>query len=220
MSDDAGNQGVIFTTFQSYEEREASGLIAQAIVGQLFGRMQSLREAFIIAIAPPAVRGVGTGGGFKLQLQETESADMSRVLQSAYAIMGSAGQSDKVQGAFTTFAAGSPQLYLEIDRVRAQMLNLPIGEIFKALSINLGSAYVNDFNAFRRFFQVCAQADEPFRLDQDDIRSLRVRSATGALVPLAMLGALSGVMLRGMDNNILTQVGLNVLAGLAAKTPF
>jgi len=320
----ASNQGVIFTTFDSFENRAESGLGAQAIVGQLFGRMQVLREAFIIAIAPPAVRGVGTGGGFKLQLRETESADMQRVLNAAYAVMGSAGQSDKVQGVFTTFSAGSPQLYLEIDRVRAQMLNVPIGEIFETLSINLGSAYVNDFNAFGRLFQVRAQADAEFRLDQDDIRSLRVRSATGALVPLgtlitvqetagpalvqrynqqvsvpvqgsaapgvstgealiamealadavlpqgldyewtelalqerdqgntaayifafsilfaflflaalyeswalpvvivlivplAVLGALLGVMYRGMDNNILTQVGLIVLVGLAAK---
>ncbi|WP_299297024.1 multidrug efflux RND transporter permease subunit [uncultured Tateyamaria sp.] len=320
----ASNQGVIFTTFDSFENRAESGLGAQAIVGQLFGRMQALREAFIIAIAPPSVRGVGTGGGFKLQLRETESADMLRVLNSAYAVMGSAGQSDKVQGVFTTFSAGSPQLYLEIDRVRAQMLNVPIGAIFEALSINLGSAYVNDFNAFGRLFQVRAQADSQFRLDEEDIRSLRVRSATGSLVPLgtlvtvretagpalvqrynqqvsvpvqgsaapgvstgdaliameeladavlppgldyewtelalqereqgdtaayifafsilfaflflaalyeswalpvvivlivplAVLGALLGVMYRGMDNNILTQVGLIVLVGLAAK---
>jgi len=320
----ASNQGVIFTTFESFEDRLESGLTAGAIVGQLFGRMQTLREAFIIAIAPPSVRGVGNGGGFKLQLQDTESAEMSRVLGTAYAIMGSAGSSDKVQGVFTTFSAGSPQFFLEIDRVRAQMLNVPIGAIFEALSINLGSAYVNDFNAFGRLFQVRAQADEQFRLNESDIRNLRVRSATGALVPLgtlisveetagpalvqrynqlvsvpvqgsaasgvstgqaliemeqlaeslmppgmdyewtelalqernqgdtaiyifafsvlfaflflaalyeswvlpvaiilvvplAVLGALGGVMLRGMDNNILTQVGLIVLVGLAAK---
>ncbi len=320
----ASNQAVIFTTFESFESRQQSGLTADAIIGQLFGRMQSLREAFIIAIAPPAVRGVGTGGGFKLQLQELESSDMSRVLGSAYAIMGSASQSDKVQGVFTTFSSGSPQLYLEIDRVRAQMLNVPIGEIFEALSINLGSAYVNDFNAFGRLFQVRAQADEQFRLNREDVRSLRVRSVTGDLVPLgtlvtvretagpalvqrynqqvsvpvqgsptpgtstgqalmemealaevvmppgldyewtelalqernqgntaayifafsvlfaflflaalyeswvlplviilvvplSVLGAMLGVMMRGMDNNILTQVGLIVLVGLAAK---
>lgn len=320
----ASNQGVIFTTFDSFETRAESGLNAGAIVGQLFGRMQSLREAFIIAIAPPAVRGVGTGGGFKLQLRENESADMSRVLGSAYAIMGASAQSDAVQGVFTTFSAGSPQVYLEIDRVRAQMLNVPIGEIFETLSINLGSAYVNDFNAFGRLFQVRAQADEQFRLEEEDITALRVRSATGALVPLgtlvsvvdtagpslvqrynqqvsvpvqgsaapgistgealiameelaasiappgvdfewtelalqernqgntaayifafsilfaflflaalyeswalpvaiilivplSVLGALAGVMFRGMDNNILTQVGLIVLVGLAAK---
>ncbi|WP_299651889.1 efflux RND transporter permease subunit [uncultured Tateyamaria sp.] len=320
----ASNQGVIFTTFQPFEDRLESGLNANAIVGQLFGRMQSIREAFIIAIAPPAVRGVGTGGGFKLQLQDTESSDMGRVLNTAYALMGASQQSDKVTGVFTTFSASSPQVYLEIDRVRAQMLNVPIGEIFETLSINLGSAYVNDFNAFGRLFQVRAQADQQFRLEEEDIRSLRVRTATGGLVPLgtlvsvvdtagpalvqrynqlvsvpiqgnagagvstgealiameklaeqimppgieyewtelalqernqgntasyifafsvlfaflflaalyeswvlpmaiilivplAVLSALSGVMLRGMDNNILTQVGLIVLVGLSAK---
>jgi len=320
----ASNQGVIFTTFESFEDRLEQGLPAGAIVGQLFGRMQVLREAFIIAIAPPAVRGVGNGGGFKLQLKENESADMNRVLNSAYAIMGASAGSNEVQRVFTTFSASSPQVYLEIDRVRAQMLNVPIGEIFETLAINLGSAYVNDFNAFGRLFQVRAQADEPFRLSQKDISDLRVRSATGALVPLgtlveivdtagpalvqrynqqvsvpvqgtaapgvstgdallvmealadsiippgvdyewtelayqeknqgdtaayifafsvlfaflflaalyeswvlpfaivlvvplAVLGALGGVMWRSMDNNILTQVGLIVLVGLAAK---
>ena len=267
---------------------------------------------------------MGNGGGFKLQLKENESADMGRVLNSAYAIMGASATRDEVQQVFTTFSANSPQVYLEIDRVRAQMLNVPIGAIFETLAINLGSAYVNDFNAFGRLFQVRAQADEPFRLDQKDISDLRVRSATGALVPLgtlveivdtagptlvqrynqqvsvpvqgsaapgistgqalqvmeqladqiippgvdyewtelayqernqgdtaayifafsilfaflflaalyeswvlpfaivlvvplAVLGALGGVLWRGMDNNILTQVGLIVLVGLAAK---
>ena len=320
----APNQGVIFTTFDSFDERGAAGLPAGAIVGQLFGRMQVLREAFIIAVAPPTVRGVGSGGGFKLQLRENESADMRRVLGTAYAIMGAAAQSDKVSRVFTTFSASSPQIFLEIDRVRAQMLNVPIGAIFETLSINLGSAYVNDFNAFGRLFQVRAQADQEFRLEQADIAALKVRSATGALVPLgtlvkfretagpqlvqrynlqvsvpvqgspapgvasgdallemerlaetlappgidyewtelalqerqqgdtaifvfalsivfaflflaalyeswvlpfaivlivplAMLGALIGVSFRGMDNNVLTQVGLIVLVGLSAK---
>ncbi|WP_299281622.1 multidrug efflux RND transporter permease subunit [uncultured Tateyamaria sp.] len=320
----ASNQGVIFTTFDTFENRLESGLDANAIVGQLFGRMQVLRDAFIIAIAPPAVRGVGNGGGFKMQLKDNESADMNRVLETAFALMGASSQSDAVQGVFTTFSASSPQVYLEIDRVRAQMLNVPIGNIFETLSINLGSSYVNDFNAFGRLFQVRAQADEQFRLAQEDITSLRVRSATGALVPLgtlvsvrdtagpalvqrynqqvsvpiqgnagpgistgealiameelaetvmppgvdfewtelalqernqgntaayifafsilfaflflaalyeswalpvaivlvvplAVLGALAGVMFRDMDNNILTQVGLIVLVGLAAK---
>ncbi|WP_299866565.1 efflux RND transporter permease subunit [uncultured Roseobacter sp.] len=320
----ATNQGVIFTTFESFEDRAKSGTTAGMIIGQLFGRMQSLREAFIIAIAPPAVSGVGNGGGFKLQFKENESADMSRVLGSAYAIMGASQQSDQVQGLFTTFSASSPQVFLEIDRVRAQMLNVPIGSIFETLAINLGSSYVNDFNAFGRLFQVRAQADERFRLEEEDISTLRVRSATGALVPLgtlvsiretagpalvqrynqqvsvpvqgsaapgvstgdaliameelaqsimppgvdfewtelalqernqgntaayifafsvlfaflflaalyeswvlpvaiilivplSILGALLGVLYRGMDNNILTQVGLIVLVGLAAK---
>ena len=320
----ASNQGVIFTTFEDFEIRGENGLGAGAIVGSLFDRMQALREAFIIVIAPPTVPGVGSGGGFKLQLKDNENADMARVLGTAYAIMGASAQSDAVQGVFTTFSNSSPQVFLEIDRVRAQMLNVPIGAIFETLAINLGSAYVNDFNAFGRLFQVRAQADEQFRLEEADIAALKVRTATGALVPLgtivsivetagpalvqrynqqvsvpvqgaaapgvstgeallameeladslmspgmeyewtelalqereqgntasyifafsilfaflflaalyeswtlplaiilivplAMLGALGGVMLRGMDNNILTQVGLIVLVGLAAK---
>ncbi|MEM7524309.1 MAG: efflux RND transporter permease subunit, partial [Pseudomonadota bacterium] len=183
----ASNQGVIFTPFDSFEDRLEAGLPAGAIVGQLFGRMQALREAFIIAIAPPSVRGVGNGGGFKLQFRDNESADISRVLGSAYAVMGAAQQSQDVTGVFTTFSAGSPQVYLDIDRVRAQMLNVPIGEIFETLAINLGSSYVNDFNAFGRLFQVRAQADERFRLERSDIAALKVRSATGALVPLGTL---------------------------------
>ncbi|MEM1352562.1 MAG: efflux RND transporter permease subunit, partial [Pseudomonadota bacterium] len=106
----ASNQGVIFTTFEEFDVRVDSGLHAGAIVGQLFGRMQTLREAFIIAIAPPAVRGVGNGGGFKLQLKENESADMSRVLSSAYAIMGASAGRSEVQQVFTTFSASAPQV--------------------------------------------------------------------------------------------------------------
>ncbi|MEL6465987.1 MAG: multidrug efflux RND transporter permease subunit [Pseudomonadota bacterium] len=183
----ASNQGVIFTTFAPFDERLEAGQDINSIIGTLFGRMQVIREAFIIAIAPPAVRGVGTGGGFKMQLQDLETTDMQRTLDTAYALMGASQQSDQVQGVFTTFSTSSPQVFLEIDRVRAQMLNVPIGEIFETLSINLGSSYVNDFNAFGRLFQVRAQADQQFRLEQEDIRTLRVRSATGGLVPLGTL---------------------------------
>ncbi|MEH6361448.1 MAG: efflux RND transporter permease subunit, partial [Amylibacter sp.] len=186
----ASNQGVIFTPFDSFDNRLKQGLSANAIVGDLFGRMQSLREAFIIAIAPPSVRGVGNGGGFKLQLKENESSDMSRVLSSAYAIMGASAKSDDVVGVFTTFSISNPQIYLEIDRVRAQILNVPIGAIFETLAINLGSSFVNDFNALGRQFQVQAQADQNFRLEKSDIAALKVRSATGALVPLGTLVAI------------------------------
>lgn len=186
----ASNQGVIFTPFDSFENRLKQGLTADVIVGDLYGRMQSLREAFIIAIAPPSVRGVGNGGGFKLQLKENESSDMSRVLSSAYAIMGASAQTGDVVGVFTTFSANNPQIYLEIDRVRAQILNVPIGAIFETLAINLGSSFVNDFNAFGRQFQVQAQADQNFRLEKSDIAALKVRSATGALVPLGTLVAI------------------------------
>jgi HAE1 family hydrophobic/amphiphilic exporter-1 len=184
----ASNQGVIFTTFAPFAERVGDpSLSADAIVGQLFGRLQAVREAFIIAIAPPSVSGVGNGGGFKIQIQDQENADIRRALATAYQVMGMAQGEAAVTGTFTTFTAGAPRIYMEIDRTRAQILNVPIGAIFETLSINLGSAYVNDFNAFGRLFQVFAQADSQFRLEPADIRALKVRAATGALVPLGTL---------------------------------
>ncbi len=320
----ASNAAAIFARFRPFSERVAQGQSADAIIGQLFGRLQQIEEAFIIAIPPPSVRGLGNSGGFRLQLQERSGDDVDRVLAATYELMGRARQNPNLAGVFTTFSANSPQIYLEIDRVKARILNVPISAIFETLQVNLGTAYVNDFNFLGRVWQVRAQADQRFRVEQADINRLRVRSSTGALVPLgtlvemrevtgpdlvqrynmytsvplqgnpapgvssgtaldtmeqlaretlppgmsfewtelafqerqtgdtaififalsvlfvflvlaaqyeswslplaiilivpmAVLSALAGVMLRGMDNNILTQIGLVVLVGLAAK---
>jgi len=183
----ASNQGVIFAPFNSFEERLAAGQSAEQIIGTLFGSLQSIEEAFIIALPPPPVRGVGNSGGFKMQLQERNSADMRPLLQLAYEIAGKANQTPGLTGVFTTFSASSPQFFLAIDRDKARMLNVAIPSIFDTLSMNLGTAYVNDFNAFGRIYQVRAQADQAFRLQREDILKLKVRSQTGALVPLGTL---------------------------------
>ena len=183
----ASNSGVVFASFESFEERLKHGLGANQIIGQLFGSLQSIQEAFIIAIPPPSIRGVGNSGGFKMQLLDLESSDMRRVLGLAYQIMGAANSTEGLTGVFTTFSASSPQFYLNIDRDKARALNVPIPNIFETLSINLGTSYVNDFNAFGRVYQVRVQADQQYRLDQADILGLKVRSATGALVPLGTL---------------------------------
>ena len=183
----ATNAGVIFAAFDPFEERLAKGQTANSIIGQIFGGLQQIKEAFLIAVPPPPVRGVGTSGGFKLMLQERESADMRRVLAATYQLMGAANQDPRLTSVFTTFSASSPQVFLDIDRVRAQILNVPIDSIFETLSINMGTAYVNDFNAFGRVYQVRASADTPYRLDVEDIERLKVRSTNGAMVPLGTL---------------------------------
>ncbi len=147
--------------------------------------MQSIQEAFIIAVPPPAISGIGNSGGFKMQLLDRDSSDMRRVLALAYQMMGEAAQTPGVTGVFTTFSASSPQYFLGVDRDEARALNVPIPSIFETLSTNLGTSYVNDFDAFGRVYQVRAQADQQYRLDRQDILNLKVRSATGALVPLA-----------------------------------
>ncbi|WP_341704208.1 multidrug efflux RND transporter permease subunit [Ferrovibrio sp.] len=183
----ASNAGVMFTTFKPFEERLARGQTAAVIIGQMIGRLQAIEEAFVIAVPPPAVPGIGSGGGFKMQLQNRNSDDVRPLLMAAYQMMGKAAQTPGVTGVFTTFSASSPQIYLNIDRVKAQMLNVPIANIFDVLQINLGSSYVNDFNAFGRIFQVRAQASAEFRLNKEDILRLKVRSAGGGLVPLGSL---------------------------------
>ncbi|MFN8925988.1 MAG: efflux RND transporter permease subunit, partial [Rhodospirillales bacterium] len=186
------NSGVVFATFSSFEERLKAGPSQSliGIVGQLLGRLQSISEAFIIAVPPPAVPGIGNSGGFKMQLQNVTGDEVRPLIAAAYQIMGRAAQTPGVVGVFTTFSANSPQVFLEIDRTKAQMLNVPIGNVFEALQVNLGQAYVNDFNAFGRVYQVRAQADVRFRLEEADIASIKVRSATGALVPLGTLVSL------------------------------
>jgi HAE1 family hydrophobic/amphiphilic exporter-1 len=210
----ASNAGVIFTGFKSFDERIANGQPARAIIGQMFVRLQQIQDAFIIAIPPPAVPGIGSVGGIKMQLQDRIGNDVPRLLEVARAIMGQANQNPAFAGVFTTFTASSPQVFLEIDRSRAQVLNVPIQNIFETLSVNLGTAYVNDFNAFGRVWQVRAQADQRFRLDTSDIAQLKVRSASGALVPLGTLVEIRDVS--GPDlvqrYNMFTSIPLNANA--------
>ncbi len=183
----ASNSGVVFAAFDTFENRLKAGHNANQIIGQLYGSLQSIQEAFIIAVPPPAISGIGNSGGFKMQLLDRDSSDMRRVLALAYQMMGEAAQTPGVTGVFTTFSASSPQYFLEVDRDKARALNVPIPSIFETLSTNLGTSYVNDFNAFGRVYQVRAQADQQYRLDRQDILNLKVRSATGALVPLGTL---------------------------------
>jgi HAE1 family hydrophobic/amphiphilic exporter-1 len=229
----ASNAGVIFARFDSFEHRLEQHLPANAIIGSLFGRLQAIQEAFIIAIPPPPIRGIGNAGGFKIQFQDRDSADVRRILNLARETMVAANQTPGLTGVFTTFSASSPQLFLEIDRDKARMLNVAIPDIFETLSINLGTSYVNDFNAYGRVYQVRAQADQQHRVEPDDILRLKVRSATGALVPMGTLVAIKDVTgptlvqrynmyvsvpLQGNAGpGTSTTTALDIMEGLAAK---
>jgi hydrophobe/amphiphile efflux-1 (HAE1) family protein len=183
----ASNAGVVFTPFKPFEERLEHGDSAAKIIGSLYQNLQKLDEAFIIAIPPPPVQGIGNSGGFKMQIMDEDNPTMTRALALAQQMMGAANQTPGLTGVFTTFSESSPQFYLDIDRDKAQYLDIPIQNIFDTLSSNLGVNYVNDFNAFGRVYQVRAQADEKYRMEESDILDLKVRSATNDLVPLGTL---------------------------------
>ena len=180
----APNSGVVFVPLKPFAERIEEGLTTAAILNDLRGQMQALREAFVLVIPPPSVPGIGTGGGFKLYVQDRAGRGPRALEQAVGSITGPANQTPGLVQVFTLFNTSTPQIYADIDRTKAEMLGVPITRFFDTLSIYMGSAFVNDFNILGRTYRVYAQADNPFRLSVRDVANLRTRSVTGDMVPL------------------------------------
>ncbi|MEL6768864.1 MAG: efflux RND transporter permease subunit, partial [Pseudomonadota bacterium] len=178
------NTGVIFFTTTAFAERAEKGVDAAAVLAEARGRMAALDEAAIFVIAPPPVRGIGTGGGFKMMLQDTGDLGPAALEQAAQALAAEANADPELVAVFSLYSTATPRVWAEIDRERAEMLNVPVARVTEALEVYLGSAYVNDFNLFGRTYRVVAQADAPYRATADDVARLRTRSDDGAMVPL------------------------------------
>jgi multidrug efflux pump len=143
-----------------------------------------LDEAFIAIFPPPPVMGLGTTGGFKLQIQDRGDGGyqvMDNVLKD---VMAKAYQHPALSGVFSSYNVNVPQLFAHLDRTKAQQLGIPVDEVYRTMQIYLGSYYVNDFNQFGRTYQVVAQADKEFRSTPQDILSLKTRNIDGQMVPL------------------------------------
>ncbi len=182
----APNAGAMFVLLEPFEQRPP-GVTSAGLLPQIQSGLQSIREASFFVIAPPPVQGLGTGGGFKMLVQDRSGQGLKALESQTWALVGQANRHPDVAFAFSTFSTSNPRYFLDIDRTRAQMLDVPPENIFETLRINLGSAYVNDFNLFGRTYRVTAQADAPFRMEPDDILRLRTRSRSGAMVPLGSL---------------------------------
>ncbi len=185
------NAGAIFVTLDPFEKRASDPMqSAAAIQGQLFGRMQAIQEALIFVAAPPAVSGIGNAGGFRMMIEDRAGNGYAALQGVAYAMMGRAAQTPGLLQVYSLFENTTPQLYIDIDRTKAQLLGINIPDLFSALQIYLGSAYVNDFNLFGRTYRVVAQANSDARADTKDVLKIRVRNGSGDTVPL---GAFSTV---------------------------
>ena len=322
----APNAGAIFLVLDPWEVRARKpGQSSNEIQAELFKRYAAIQEGLIIVIQPPPVPGIGNAGGFRMMVEDRAGRGPQALQAAVGAMMGRAAQTTGVQQVFSLFETATPQLYLDIDRTKAQMLGVNVTDVFAALQIFLGSAYVNDFNLFGKTFRVTAQAgdDYPQRSERraEDPRaqfkpakpcrsarsppcatfpgpiacratisirrpssmanaargysqgqaieimeklaaevlpdgfgyewttlafqqlragntamfafalavvfvflvlaaqyeSLTLPLAVILIVPMCLVAAIVGVILRGFDNNILTQVGFVVLIGLAAK---
>ena len=147
-------------------------------------RLAAIQDGLIFVAAPPPVSGIGNAGGFRMMVEDRAGAGPQALQNAVYAMMGAAAQTPGLQQVFSLFENTTPQLYLDIDRTKVQLLNINIPDVFAALQIYLGSAYVNDFNLFGRTFRVVAQAQDKYRDNTEDVLKIRVRNKNGDTVPL------------------------------------
>ncbi|HZN47569.1 MAG TPA: efflux RND transporter permease subunit [Ramlibacter sp.] len=183
----SSNSGIVFAMLKPFEERKRADQSGAAVAGQLNQAFAGVQDAFIVMFPPPPVQGLGTTGGFKLQLEDRASLGYEAMDAAVKAFMGKASQAPELAGLFSSWQVNVPQLYADIDRTRARQLGVAVTDIFDTMSTYLGSVYVNDFNKFGRTYTVRVQADAPYRARAEDIGALKVRSATGEMVPLSAL---------------------------------
>ncbi len=183
----ATNAGAIFVILDDAEERAHKKQTANAIAGEIRKRLGQIQEAASFVFIPPPVRGMGGQVGFSMRLQDRANLGSAEFEKVAQQFIAEANKTPGIQNVFTTFSTATPQLYVDVDRDKAQMLKVPVSAIFDAMSVYLGSSYVNDFNMFGRTWRVTAQADSAYRLDPENVSRLKVRSTDGNMVPLGSL---------------------------------
>ena len=181
----SSNAGIVFAMLKPFEERRSPGLSGNAIALQLNQKYSAIQEAFIAMFPPPPVAGLGTIGGFKLQIEDRAGLGYEALDEATKAFLARAMKSPELVGMFSGYQVNVPQLYADIDRVKARQLGVAVTDIFETMQIYLGSLYANDFNRFGRTYSVRVQADAQFRARADDVGQLKVRSASGEMVPLA-----------------------------------
>src|SRR5437867_4051695 len=179
----SANAGAIFVGPKPWEERR-HGPTANELIATLQRRLSEIEEASIFVIPPPPVQGLGTSGGFKLLVQDRAGQGFRALQEATDAYVGAARGDPDVARVFTTFRASAPQLYADIDRVKAEKLGVPLANVFDTLQVYLGSVYVNDFNRFGRTFQVRAQAEGAYRAEPEDVVRIKTRNNADGMVPL------------------------------------
>jgi hydrophobe/amphiphile efflux-1 (HAE1) family protein len=180
----SSSAALVFFPLDDFSHRSSSALSGPAIAAALNQKMASIQDAFVMVVTPPPVIGLGTLGGFKLQIEDRADAGPQALFAALSEALGKANKDPSLGGAFSTYQINVPQLDIDVDRVKAKRENVKLSDVFETLQVYLGSLYVNDFNRFGRTYQVVAQADAPFRAQLDDVMPLKTRNASGEMVPL------------------------------------
>jgi len=180
----APNAGIVFFPLKPFEERETRETSMLAIAGALNQQFSQIQEAFVAVFPPPAVQGLGTVGGFKLEVEDRAGLGEEELFKASQALVGRAWQTPEIAGAFSGFQINVPQLDVEVDREKVKREGISFTDLFQTLQAYLGSVYVNDFNKFGRTYQVIVQADARYRARAENIAQLKVRNDRGDMVPL------------------------------------
>jgi HAE1 family hydrophobic/amphiphilic exporter-1 len=186
--DGANNPG-ISSTFVTYEDwsKRGTALNQDVIIESINGELRKLQETLAFIIIPPPLRGLGQTGGFQMMVEDREDLGLQQLQQSTFDLIQAGNAQPNLRNLITSFSANSPQLYLNIDRTKAQALQVPLSNVFDTIQGYLGSSYVNLFNKFNQIFQVYIQADSKYRVNTRDIGNLYVRNQAGGMVPLSTL---------------------------------
>ncbi|AFZ33420.1 transporter, hydrophobe/amphiphile efflux-1 (HAE1) family (plasmid) [Gloeocapsa sp. PCC 7428] len=190
FSGNAPNRGFMFAPLQPWTERTNPEQTVSGILNRVRGSLMAIPQAPVLAINPPTIQSLGSVGGFVFQLQDRSdrtTSDISTLDQMKGELLNRANQTPGLQAVFSTYTANAPQLLLEVDRDKAEALQVSVDEIYSTLQTYLGSRYVNDFNAFGRTYRVYIQADQQFRSNPEHISQLYVRSRQGEMIPLSNL---------------------------------
>jgi multidrug efflux pump len=180
----SSSAGIVFVTLDPFDQRRNGTRSAFAIAGRLQQQFAGIDDAFIAIFPPPPVLGLGTVGGFKLQVEDRADAGYAALKDVMDQVVAKARAAPELAGVFSTYDINSPQLDAALDRTKANRLGIPVEEVYRTMQIYLGSMYVNDFNLFGRTYQVVAQADKRFRSSPEDILRLQTRNIHGQMVPL------------------------------------
>ena len=187
----SSNAAIDFFTLDSFDKRHSKNLSAKAIAATLNQKFSSIQDAFVVVFPAPPVQGLGTLGGFKLQVEDRADLGEQALYAAVNDALKKAYQNRSLAGEFSSYQINVPQLDVNVDRIKVKQQNVKLSDVFQTLQVYLGSLYVNDFNRFGRTYEVVAQADAPFRSHVDDILPLKTRNANGGMVPLGSLVTIS-----------------------------